>query len=149
MRAPRLLPVLLLAALSLFAGACSPQALEFTIGECVNIPDGDEISDYETVDCDEPHDAEVYALPQHPDGEDAPYPGQVALEEFASERCEAEFEPYVGTDYATSAIYFTALTPTQDAWDAANDREIVCLLVGEPSGAGFEQLTGSKRGSGE
>ena len=149
MPSTRLIPAALLLALALLAGACSPQALAFTIGDCVNIPDGDEVSDYESVECDTAHDAEVFALPQHPDGEDAPFPGATALEQFAGERCEAEFEGYVGTDYASSAIFFTALTPSEDAWASADDREIVCLLVGEPVGDGFEQLTGSKQGSGE
>ena len=136
--------------LVLMASACSPQALEFSIGECVNLPDGQEISDYESVDCEEAHDAEVFALPQHPDGEDVPFPGQAALNEFAAERCESEFESYVGTPYAQSDIYYTSLTPGEEAWDAAADREVVCLLVGAPTdGGGFEQLTGSKEGSGE
>lgn len=141
-------------ALALLAGACSASALEFTIGECVNLPDGTQISEYETVDCDTPHDAEVYALPQHPDGEDAAFPGQVALEEFADDRCKQDFEEYVGVAYEESVIYSTALTPSQESWDDATDREIVCLLVGEPIPAedgttSFAQLTGSKEGSGE
>jgi hypothetical protein len=135
--------------LALAVAACSPQALEFTIGECVNLPDGQEITDYETVDCAEPHDGEVYALPQHPDGEDAPFPGQEALDEFSAERCEAEFEEYVGTSFEESAFFFTSLSPGQEAWEGAGDREVVCLLVGAPAGDGFEQLTGSKRDSGE
>lgn len=146
----RRLPIAaLVLALGLLVVACSPSALAFTIGDCINIPDGDEISDYESVDCEEAHDAEVFALPQHPDGEDAPYPGADALEAFAEERCVAAFEPYVGIDYNSSDIWFTVLSPSETAWTDAADREIVCLLVGEPAGDGFTQLTGSKAGSGE
>ncbi|WP_370328176.1 septum formation family protein [Euzebya sp.] len=145
----RLLPGLLLA-LAVLVGACSPSALAFTIGDCVNLPDGSQIDDYESVDCEEAHDAEVFALPQHPGGEEEAYPGESALNELARERCEAEFEPYVGTAYADSAIYYTALTPGEESWTEADDREIVCLLVGEPQDDGtFAQLTGSKEGSGE
>lgn len=144
---PMLLALLLLTAA---ASGCTAQALEFTIGDCVNLPDGTEITDYEEVECAEAHDAEVYALPQHPDGPDAAYPGQAALSEFAAERCEGEFEPYVGTAYAQSEIFFTSLTPGEEAWTDADDREVVCLLVGQPTDDGdFEQLTGSKQGSGE
>ena len=137
--------------LAAFGSACSQNALEFTIGECVNLPDGTQISDYETVDCGEAHDAEVYALPQHPDGAEAAFPGQSVLEEFADERCKQDFEAYVGIEYNQSTIYSTALTPSQESWDGAEDREIVCLLVGEPleDSSGFAQLTGSKEGSGE
>ncbi len=137
--------------LSLMVAACSPSALAFTIGECVNIPDGDQISDYERVDCAEAHDAEVYALPQHPDAADAPYPGRESLNDFAAERCQGEFEPYVGIAYEQSTIYFSPLTPSQDSWDQAEDREVVCLLRGAPTAEGdsFEQLDGSKADSGE
>ncbi|HUG83555.1 MAG TPA: septum formation family protein, partial [Euzebya sp.] len=140
----RLRMATLLLALGLLAGACSPSTLEFTIGDCINIPGGEEISDYESVDCEEVHDAEVFALPQHPDGEDAPYPGAVALEAFANERCLADFEPYVGTDYDSSAIFYTLLTPSETAWEEAGDRELVCLLVGEPilEGEGEEPAAG-------
>lgn len=143
-----------LLALMLLAGACTQSALEFTIGECVNLPDGTQISDYETVDCAEAHDAEVYALPQHPDGPDAAFPGQADLETFADERCKEDFEDYVGIAYDDSIIYSTALTPSQESWDAAEDREIVCLLVGEPvtsedGSNNFAQLTGSKQGANE
>jgi hypothetical protein len=141
--------VALLLSLGLLITACSPSALAFTIGDCVNIPDGTEINDYESVDCDEAHDAEVYALPQHPDGEDAPFPGTEALLTFARDRCLEAFEGYVGIDYASSAIYYTTLTPGETSWESADDREIVCLLVGEEQGSGFAQLTGSKRDSGE
>ncbi len=137
--------------LALLVAACSPPALAFTIGECVNIPDGDEISDYEKVDCAEAHDAEVYALPQHPDGPDAPYPGREALNDFGAERCQTAFEPYVGIAYEQSMIYFSPLTPSQNSWESAADREVVCLLRGAPTddGTSFEQLTGSKADSGE
>ncbi|MEE8601052.1 septum formation family protein [Euzebya tangerina] len=143
--------LLTIAALAVLVAACTPSVVEFTIGECVNLPDGEEITDYDTVDCAEPHDAEVFALPQMPDGEDAPF-NQTAVSEFASQRCQGdEFANYVGTDYESSAIWASSLTPSQDSWDNANDREIVCLLVGEPleDGSGFAQLTGSKQNSGE
>lgn len=148
----------LLLAIGMFATACTPEALAFSIGDCVNLPDGEEISDYESVDCDEAHDAEVFALPQHPDGGDAPFPGVDALNAFVEERCRDEFEPYVGIDYDSSAIFFTALSPGEEAWDAADDREVVCLLVGAPiedddgqvaQPSAYEQLTGVKRDSAE
>lgn len=131
--------------LALLASSCSQSVFEVAIGQCLNLPDGDTVSDVETVECTEAHDAEVFALPQHPAGPDEPFPGTAAIGEFADERCLEAFEPYVGTEYATSAIFYTSLTPTADSWDSVDDREVVCLLVsGDES-----QLTGSKRDSGE
>ncbi len=141
-RRRRLLAVTVAAAL---LGGCSPRVFEVAIGECVNLPSGDEVADVTAVDCAEPHDAEVYALPQHPDPTEAPYPGFEALSTFAEERCLEAFEGYVARDYASSALLSTALTPSRESWEEADDREIVCLLTGEDG----TQLTGSKRSSGE
>lgn len=151
-RAPRsLIGLLCVIALVLGTAGCSRQALEFTIGECVNLPASNEITEYETVDCAETHTAEVFALPQHPAPEGAPFPGAEALDTFATERCREAFEGYVGIDYNDSEIYFTTLSLVEEAWVEAGDREIVCLLVGVPieGGNGFAQLTGSKRDSNE
>jgi hypothetical protein len=146
----RLLPALVVV---IAAAGCSAETLAFTIGECVNLPATAEITEFETVDCAEAHDAEVYALPQHPAGPEEGYPGQEVLTEFSIERCEAAFEPYVGTPYATSELTFTTVIPTEASWGEAGDREITCLLVGDPvegtDPQQFQQLTGSKAGSEE
>lgn len=144
-------PLFVLVVVSL--AACSPQALDFEVGQCVNLPDGETIDSYETVDCGEVHDGEVYAVVQHPDdAEEADYPGEEALDTFAQERCQGDpFESYVGTPYADSVLYYTSLRPSEESWERAADREVVCLLVGKPleDRSGFEQLTGSKEGSNE
>lgn len=142
----------LLIGLVMLAGGCSPSALEFDIGECVNLPDAETIDEYETVDCDEVHDAEVFALPTQPGGEEAAYPGAQAMGDLARQECEGEqFESYVGTAYPDSALYYLSLSPSQESWERAGDREVVCLLVGEPleDESEFTQLTGSKKGSAE
>lgn len=131
--------------LGLLASACGQSVFELAIGDCINLPDGVSVTDVENVECTEPHDAEVYALPQLSQGPDEPFPGDSVISEFVEERCTAAFEGYVGRDFATSAIFSTALTPSQEGWENADDREVVCLLVGE----GGAQLTGSKRNSGE
>ena len=143
--------LLVLTATMVLAAACSPSVVSFTIGECVNLPDGEVIDDYETVDCAEPHDGEVFALPQMPDAEGAPFDSS-AVTAFANDRCQGQaFTDYVGQAWDTSAIYSSAVSPSQDSWDNANDREVVCLLVGAPleDGSGFSQLTGSKQNSNE
>lgn len=145
-------PHVVVIGLALLAGACGPSALDFEIGECVNLPDGETIEEFETVDCGEVHDGEVFALPTQPGGDDAAYPGEETLDDLAQEECEGErFESYVGTAYPDSALWATSLRPSQESWERADDREVVCLLVGEPleDGNGFTQLTGSKKDSNE
>lgn len=148
----RLVLALALALVATGCGAFGGGTVEFSIGECVILPDVVEVVEYEAVDCAQVHDAEVFALPQHPAPVDAPYPGEVALDQMAEERCREAFEGYVGRPYDESVLYSTFLRPSQASWDLADDREIVCLLVGEPldgadgSTNGYEQLSGSKRG---
>ena len=131
--------------LGLLLTACQQSVFDLEIGQCINVPTSGEVSTAEVVECSEPHDAEVFALPQHPAGADEPFPGTTEIGEFADTECLAAFEPYVGTDYQSSALFFSALQPTQETWDQADDREVACLLVGE-NGA---QLTGSKQDSNE
>lgn len=132
--------------LGLVLAACQQSVFELAIGQCIDLPsDTSEVSSVTEVECEMPHDAEVYALPQHPGGPDDPFPGDQVIGDFADERCNEAFEPYVGVPFEESAIFVTILRPTQQSWDQADDREVACLLVGE-NGA---QLTGSKRNSNE
>lgn len=129
------------AVLSLLVVACGQSVFDLEVGQCINLPDGNEVSTVDDVDCAEPHDAEVFALPTLPDGD---FPGLTEVQSAGQEECLAAFEPYVGAPYETSALYFSFLNPTAETW-ADGDREIACLLVsGDDS-----QLTGSKEGSGE
>lgn len=129
----------------MLAAACTSSVFDVVVGACVNVPDGETITEVETVDCAEPHDAEVFALPQFPAQEGAAFPGPAELEEFANERCIADFESYVGTPYAEAEpLQIQPLVPSQESWERADDRAIVCLLTDE-TGA---QLTGSQAASG-
>ncbi|MCI0425566.1 MAG: septum formation family protein, partial [Actinobacteria bacterium] len=55
--------------------------------------DSEGVSDVPTVDCEDPHDNEVYATFDVADGE---FPGVDALVAEADERCLDVFEDYVG-----------------------------------------------------
>jgi hypothetical protein len=72
------------------------------------------------------------------------YPGEQALTNFANALCLNEFQPYVGSAYTGSSLYYTYLYPSPRSWDDSlrRDREIVCVLhtIGAP-------LTRSAKGS--
>ena len=111
-------------------------------GQCFDDPQATgEISDVPIVECDEPHDNEVFFTFDLPDGD---YPGDIAVQEQASEGCLGAFEGYVGLDYATSELDILFLSPTSDSWDQADDREVVCFLYRVDQ----EKMTGSMQGSG-
>ena len=100
------------------------------VGACLNSADfsGEEVTDIPALSCEEPHDLEVYHLSTVADGA---FPGEKELEETAEQACVEAFEPYVGADFSESALAITFMTPSQRAWEAGDDREIICLLQSE------------------
>ncbi|MBH0025144.1 septum formation family protein [Salinibacterium sp. SWN248] len=112
------------------------------IGDCeVGNQDGGEVSSTKTVDCAEPHDAEVYAASYMAEGD---FPGDSAIEDQATADCYAEFGTFIGADYDDSVYDFSWYYPTEGSW-SEGDREILCLVY-DPSG---NQISGSLAGAAE
>ncbi|NQV05865.1 septum formation family protein [bacterium] len=131
-------PILLIA---LIAGACSSTVLTLDEGDCFNDPDSfTQVESVDTVDCAEPHDNEVYEVITS----SAPsWPGDETMKAESFEVCLAAFEPFIGVSYDVSRWDIAALWPSQQSWDDADDREIICAVY-DISG---EQVTGTARGS--
>jgi len=116
-------------------------AVDVTNGDCINIPERDSVMTLEAIPCAQPHDAEVYDLYAMAGSS---YPGEVAVEDIAAERCLRGFDPFVGLAYEDSELDVFWLQPTEDSWKDIDDREIACLVVALDG----SKLTGSMRGSG-
>jgi len=131
-----------LVALALVVSACGAgNVFNLEVGQCFNDPDAvDEVSDVPIVECDVPHDNEVYYLFDLPDGA---FPGISSVQASADEGCLAQFETYVGQTYVDSALGYWALYPTEGSWEQ-DDREIVCVLSDWNGG----KLSGSMQGTG-
>ncbi|MGM0618313.1 MAG: septum formation family protein [Actinomycetota bacterium] len=135
--------LLLTILLGVLLSACGPgegavSALQ--VGQCLHQPEASTaIEEVELVPCDDPHDFEVFALVELPDG---PYPGDSALPEMAQPACRGRFAAYVGVEPSDSVLATGLLVPSEDGWDGG-DREVVCLLY-EPD----ERLQGSMRATG-
>lgn len=127
---------------SLLGGCSTTSALALEEGDCMVSPtdDSDEISNVTTTVCTDEHDAEVIGVTTI-DGDTLP--DSDALDAQAQTDCLSAFSSYVGSDYETSSLDLTWMVPTQDSWDKAHDREIVCVAV---SGDG-SSLTQSVKGS--
>jgi hypothetical protein len=133
--------------------------------ECLNPPKANPnlaVSSVTVLPCTQPHVDEVYCvLPYNPSPSNSvvacpptpprfagslteDYPGEQALTNYANALCLNEFQPYVGSAYTGSSLYYTYLYPSPQSWDNSlkRDREIVCILhtVGAP-------LTRSAKGS--
>jgi hypothetical protein len=130
-------------AAALVAGACSGSVFTLSVGDCFqdDAAGETEVTDVETVDCDEPHDNEVFHTFEL-EGEELPDEDEL-FAVIERECIDDNFEDYFGAPYETSEIEVFPITPTQQSWDEADDREVVC--------AGFvpdERVEGSLQGSG-
>jgi hypothetical protein len=137
---------LLVGTVMALALGCAGTVHSLDVGKCFDDWEGasegvsQEVSDVPIVDCAEPHDNEVYSVSDMPTGS---FPGDSAVQEWASTRCEETFDGYVGKAYVDSRLDFGALFPTKDSW-AQGDTKVICFLWDIE----YLKLTGSMQGSG-
>jgi hypothetical protein len=121
------LPAGIAAGVALLFGlaACSQDAEVPTaeVGDCIESV-GAVVSELPTVDCDEPHQVQVVGLVEH-DGDD--FPGDEAISQEAFEECLEHFEDFVGAPFTETSLSPTPITPTEDSWNEADDRESICV----------------------
>lgn len=136
------------AALALAAlTACSGTSVDnLAVGDCFNEaaaaqePSEQMVSSVPTVDCSQPHDAEVYELFDVTGITDY---DAAAIDEQAIAGCLEAFEPYVGTSYEEAeALDIYYLQPSPQTW-GTGDREVICAVISLEG-----QTTGSLKGSG-
>jgi hypothetical protein len=110
----------------LVSGCGSEVAAQAEVGECFQTPDAtDGVGELEKVDCSEPHDNEVFAVFDLPDGD---FPGSETTQDQALEGCLERFEDYVGESYDESPYGIQPIAPSEESWNDADDREVICAL---------------------
>lgn len=133
---------LLLTGLAFLLLACGPgegDVFSLEVGRCLDDPgERTGIEEVELVACDEPHDYEVFALVDLPEGT---YPGDSEVADRARDACTDRFAAYVGVEELVSALATAFLVPNEGGWEGG-DRQVVCLLY-EPD----QRLEGSMRGA--
>ena len=113
------------------------------VGTCFNDAGDRGAYDYTelaVVDCEDPHDNEVYHLFDATGG--ATYPGDEQIASVTRDGCLAAFEPYVGKPYTESVYSILPIPPSEQSWNGG-DREVVCALYD----TGRRELTGSAKSS--
>lgn len=97
------------------------------------------------IDCNQPHDKEVYHEAEFPAPNGAPYPGELKMSEWSTEVCYEAFEDFVGEEYELSMYGIDFLQPTQETFEhpVGRHRRVTCFLYD----TGGEPLTTSARGS--
>lgn len=120
------LPAGIVAGVALLLGlaACSDDTVPTAkVGDCIESV-SEVVSELPTVDCDEPHEVQVVGLIEH-DGDE--FPGTDAIAQEAFEECLGLFEEFVGASFLDTNLSVLPITPTQESWDEANDRESICV----------------------
>ncbi|MDO5051593.1 MAG: septum formation family protein [Pseudoclavibacter sp.] len=114
-------------------------ATSLEVGDCLMDPNSEQVATVDTVDCAEPHDYEVYADKELPEGDFNP----VTVSQEAADFCTAEFTNFVGLPYEESELEAQPLTPTAETWKTG-DRLITCMIT-DPAGPSTGSLKGANR----
>jgi len=129
---------------ALLLAACTSSVISLDVGTCFDDPpDLAEVApgDVPIVDCDTPHDNEVFAT-QNLTGDE--FPGVDGVSNRADQVCLGTFDAYVGEPYESSIYQFSWLVPSADTWEVG-DREVICFAFD----MNFEKITGSLNGIGQ
>jgi hypothetical protein len=119
------------------------------VGDCFDSNEstesGSEIESVPTVDCDKPHDFEVYSSLIM---DDESYPGDAATQDIADEQCLASWDAFLGATYEEAvANDYTYFYPTESSW-GLGDREVLCMIVSLTAEGEIEKVTGTLKGAG-
>lgn len=122
----------------------TPQpVLGLGVGDClmdISTPLGQHLTDIPVINCDEPHDSEVFAeLILEGSG----FPGVDEVMAQGAAGCMAEFGAFIGLDYPSSTLDFTYYYPTASSW-AIGDRSVFCVVF-DPGILTTGTLAGSQR----
>ena len=117
-----------------------PDVFEIAVGDCLDDRDvPTEVTAVPIVDCDEPHDSEVFARTL---ATGTTFPGDAELEAQLTEFCQGDaFTDFVGVGYVDSEYFTGGYYPTAASW-ASGDRELLCTVHAEDA-----KTTGSLRGA--
>jgi Septum formation/Domain of unknown function (DUF4190) len=101
-------------------------------GDCLSeIPDSARVLTVKTVECDQPHAGEVFAVLLMPEGD---FPGQAAVEEYQN-KCEPELAAYSPASITDDSVQLYVLYPTAESWEQG-DRAVTCIATLDPPRTG-------------
>ncbi|NNF55839.1 MAG: hypothetical protein HKN03_15535 [Acidimicrobiales bacterium] len=98
------------------------------VGQCLVEPAEGLLTSVTKIDCNEPHEMEVYAVVNLEQTADEAWPGASAVEERAISMCLDRVEAFIGEDFMASPYDITYITPVQEGW-AEGDNEGICAVV--------------------
>jgi Domain of unknown function (DUF4190)/Septum formation len=103
----------------------SVSAMSLQVGDCLNgLEEGGNVRSLPAVPCAEPHEGEVYATFDLPDGD---YPGETAIYEQAEADCNERLSSAAPEAYEDPSVGLFYLYPLEQSWP--DDREVVCIAI--------------------
>lgn len=109
--------------------ACSSDVAgnDLEAGDCIEDQSDLSSTEISAIDCSEEHAFEVTGTFDLDDADE--YPGVAEVEAESNERCAGDiFEDYVGEPFdPTGDLQATALYPSEQTWDEADDRTVICF----------------------
>ena len=120
----------------------SIHATDLQVGDCFSFNNNDsstQVGDVEVVDCNIPHQYEVYNNYQIPQ---STLPDENTMKSEQYTACHDTFETYVGVPYDQSQYKASYLYPTSGSW-AQGDRTITCTITTSDGSL----ITGSLKGA--
>jgi hypothetical protein len=116
----------------MIVGKGTVTATDIKVGDCLaEIPDSARVLTVKTIECEESHAGEVYAVLTMPEGD---YPGDAAIEEYQN-RCEPELATYSPGAMTDDSIQMYVLYPTAETWEQG-DRAVTCVATSDPPRTG-------------
>jgi Septum formation len=113
-------------------GSGTTSATDVAVGDCfAEIPDSTRVLTVKTIECDQAHAGEVYAVLTMPDGD---YPGDDAIEEYQN-KCEPALAAYSPGAIGDDSIQMYVLYPTVETWEQG-DRAVTCVATLDPPRTG-------------
>lgn len=110
------------------------------VGDCVEEPDVDSVSDVRLVPCSGDYDMQIFGTFDQPGVE---YTSDDVLRAQGEAGCENAFAPAIGIAYTDSILEFHVLVPSEISWHHG-DRTILCAAY-DPAGPVTGPLLGAAR----
>lgn len=135
----------LLVGLGAACGLLDSEVPTAEVGECItnDVSGAGLVEEFDVVDCTDTHSGELFFKFDLADGD---FPGTEEISSQVQEQCYgSEFEDYVGLDYQSSEIEVYTVTPTEETWNEADDREVLCFGANLDGTDLTETIEGSAR----
>jgi Septum formation len=116
----------------LIFGKGTVSATDIKVGDCLKeIPGNAKVFTVDTVQCDETHAGEVFAVLMMPEGD---FPGQPAIDEYQN-KCEPALASYAPSAITDDTVQLYVLYPTEETWKQG-DRAVTCVATLDPPRTG-------------